>query len=111
MISLNLKVLGVKTDCVFYEGSDNIVISNFNLKNEIGCYKIEVGKYLSNNKIVIEENKLIKFFDFNNIVIKTFTDEYDTKEINKYLVRYFFMLLPLQGDLCSFIFNISHNNL
>ena len=85
MISLNMKVLGVKTDCVFYSGSDAIITKNFNMTNEIGCYKIEVGKYLSDKKIEITENKLIKIFDFANIAIKTFADEYDTKEVNKYL--------------------------
>ena len=85
MISSNLKVLGVKTDCIFYAGSDAIIKKNFNLNNEIGCYKIETGKYLSDKPIEITENKLIDIFDFNNIVIKTFVDEYDTQEINKYL--------------------------
>ena len=82
MISLDLKVLGIKKDCIFYAGSDTIIKNNFNLNNEIGCYKIEVGKYLSDKPIVIKEKKLIDIFDFSNIAIKTFVDEY---EINNYL--------------------------
>ena len=87
LIRLKLKVVGIKTDCVFYEGNNDIVEDNFDLSNKVGNYKIEYGKYTMDVKLFVKENKLIDFIDFNNLQIKTFEDEYNTKDINEYLIQ------------------------
>ena len=87
MVSLKLKVVGIKTDCVFYEGKNEIIQQNFDLTNSIGNFKIETGKYMMDSKLFITDNKLIEFIDFDNIKIKTFEDEYDIESIYKYLVE------------------------
>ena len=86
MVSLKLKVVGVKTDCIFYEGKNEIIKQHFDLSNNIGNYKIETGKYMADSKLFIKENKL-EFLNFDNIKVKTFDDEYNIKSINKYLIE------------------------
>ena len=86
LTTLNIKVIGIKTDCIFFNGSNDIIKNNFDLSNKIGNYKIENGKYMNDNKLYIGENQLIKFTDFENIEVKTFDNEYNTQEINKYLI-------------------------
>lgn len=87
MISLKLKVVGIKTDCVFYEGKNEIIKQHFDLSNAVGNFKIETGKYMMDSKLFIKDNDLIEFIDFDNIKVKTFDDEYNNKEINKYLIQ------------------------
>ena len=87
MVSLKLKVVGIKTDCIFYEGKNEIIEQNFDLSNSIGNFKIETGKYMADSKLFIKDNDLIEFIDFDNIKIKTFEDEYNVESINKYLVE------------------------
>jgi len=83
LTELNVKVLGIKTDCIFYEGSDKLVEANFNMKDVIGGFRIETGKYMIDKKIVVNNNELVKID--TSINVKTFKDEYDVKELNQYL--------------------------
>lgn len=85
LVSLKLKVMGIKTDCIFYQGDDKIVMNNFDLTDEIGKHKIEVNKYLVDKPIKMEHNELIKFTDYTTIETKEFKDEKDTRDINKYI--------------------------
>lgn len=85
MTELGLKVVGCKTDCLYYIGSDMIVKKNFKLTKTIGDYKIEESKYIPEKKITLEVNELIKFEDYSKVQLKTFTDEKNTVEINKYI--------------------------
>ena len=87
MVSLKLNIVGIKTDCIFYEGKNEIIQQNFDLTNSIGNFKIETGKYMADSKLFIKDNELIQFIDFDNIKIKTFEDEYNVESINKYLVE------------------------
>ena len=87
MEDLNINVLGVRTDCLIHDTTDLIIESNFEVNNKIGCYKIETGKYLCDTILSIRNNDLIQFEDFENLEIKTFTDEYNTELINKYLKK------------------------
>ncbi|MFO0415533.1 MAG: hypothetical protein ACK50E_07745 [Bacteroidota bacterium] len=82
--NLGLKVRGIKTDCIYFEGDYKIVKSNFPMSNNIGDFKFEYDKHLPNQKIQIVENKLIDFNDFSP-KIKMFDDEYNTKTINEYI--------------------------
>jgi len=85
LTNLNMKILGIKTDCIFYDGSDKAIQNNFNLKDEIGGFKIETGKYMVDKKIQMTINDLHEIN--NDINIKTFIDEDDKNEINEYLVK------------------------
>jgi hypothetical protein len=87
LIHLKIKVIGIKTDCVFFEGNHNLIKQNFDLSNNIGNYRIDTGKYMTDSKLFIKSNDLIDFIDFENIKVKTFEDEYDNQSINKYLVE------------------------
>ena len=45
---LKMKIFGIKTDCIFYEGSDKSIQSNFNLKKSLIVlikYTFDDGKY------------------------------------------------------------------
>ncbi len=45
MQKLNIKMVGIKTDCLLYEGNnDDIIKQNFKLTKSIGDYKIEQRK-------------------------------------------------------------------
>jgi hypothetical protein len=79
LIKLKFKVVGIKTDCIFYQGKNEIIRENFDLSNKIGNFKIETEKYMIDSKLFIE--------DFDNIKIKTFDDEYNIEPINKYLIE------------------------
>ena len=81
--NLKIKVIGIKTDCIFYEGDDNVIYKNFNMKDDIGGFRIETGKYMVDKKIEVRMNDLIEIK--NKIEIKTFNNEYDVNEINQYL--------------------------
>ena len=85
LITLGLKVRGVKTDCIFYEGSTAIVKKNFPITNKIGDYKIEENKYLVSKPLEMIQNEKITIYDYNQIKSKTFDDEKHTETINKYL--------------------------
>jgi len=86
MRRLNIEPLGIKTDCIYYASTfDKVVKKNFNLKNEIGNYKIETGKYMDNVQLKIYDNELIEIEDFSKVETKIFDDEKDTETINKYL--------------------------
>ena len=87
LIKLKFKVVGIKTDCIFYQGKNEIIRDNFDLSNKIGNFKIETGKYMIDSKLFIKDNQLIDFIDFDNIKIKTFDDEYNVESINKYLIE------------------------
>ena len=96
---LGLRVRGIKTDCIFYgetkeRNSNKIIKSNFPMSSNIGEFKLETKKYLPFSQIIVELNDLcnvrniddkIIIPNFENINIKTFDDEYDTKTINEYL--------------------------
>lgn len=90
MMKLGLIVRGIKTDCVFYNrmksgNADEVIAQNFNLSTEIGEFKIERQKYLPQTKLEVKKNCLMKIPLFDEIHLKTFQDEYDTKVINEYL--------------------------
>ena len=85
MTKLNVKVYGIKTDSIFFEGNEKVIKANFDLSNKIGNYRIETGKYVSDQKLTVLENKLVNFIDFENVNVKEFQDEYNKVEINKYL--------------------------
>jgi len=87
---LGLRVRGIKTDCIFYgetkeRNSSRIIKSNFPMSSNIGEYKLEIKKFLPSSQIIVELNNLCDIPNYDNINIKTFADEYDTKTINKYL--------------------------
>jgi len=54
LIKLKLKVVGIKTDCIFYQGKNEIIRDNFDLSNKIGNFKIETGKYMIDSKLFIK---------------------------------------------------------
>ncbi len=56
MTKLGLKVIGIKTDCIFYTGNTKLVYGNFDFSNEIGKYKLESNKYLSGIQIIVNVN-------------------------------------------------------
>lgn len=85
LVSLKLKVMGIKTDCIFYQGDDKIVMNNFDMSDKIGNYKIEVNKYINDKPIIMENNELIKFTDYTTVETKEFQDEKNTADINKYI--------------------------
>jgi hypothetical protein len=85
MISNGLVVLGCKTDCLFYQGSDKIIKSKFKLSKRIGEYKIEEAKYIPTKKLSLESNELITITDYSKVNTKSFDDEKDTETINKYI--------------------------
>ena len=57
LVSLKLKIVGIKTDCIFYEGKNEIIQQNFDLTNSIGNFKIETGKYMADSKLFIKDNE------------------------------------------------------
>ena len=82
---LEINVYGIKTDCLLVNKVNfNDLKNNFKISDNIGEYKIEKNKKLTNTKLEIIENELITFPDFKPF-IKTFNDEYDTKSINNYI--------------------------
>lgn len=88
--NLGLRVRGIKTDCIFYaetkqRNSSHIIKSNFPMSSNIGEYKLETKKFIPTSSIIVELNDLLDIPNFDNINTKTFTNEYDTKTINKYL--------------------------
>ena len=50
MVKAGLTVVGCKTDCLFYFGSDKLITSEFLLGKNIGEFKIEKCKYLPTKK-------------------------------------------------------------
>jgi hypothetical protein len=38
LIKLKFKVVGIKTDCLFYQGKNEIIRENFDLSNKIGNF-------------------------------------------------------------------------
>lgn len=87
LIKLDYKIVGIKTDCIFFEGAIGKIEKNFKLSNKIGDFKIEECKYLINKKIELEENELIEIRNFAKVEIKTFEDERDIKLMNKYITE------------------------
>ena len=85
MTQLGLTVVGCKTDSLYYTGSDQVIKENFILGKNIGDYKIEEGKYLPTKLMTLEKNELISIADYNKVNVKTFADEKNTEEINKYI--------------------------
>ena len=92
MQKLNIKMVGIKTDCILYEGNnDDIIKQNFKViekvesKEDIGKYKIDHRKYTVNKPIQIISNELIPIHNFGGIIPKIFTDELDVVAINKYV--------------------------
>jgi len=88
--NLGLRVRGIKTDCIFYaetkqRNSSHIIKSNFPMSSNIGEYKLETKKFIPTSSIIVELNDLLDIPNFDNVNIKTFANEYDTKTINKYL--------------------------
>lgn len=83
--ALKIEVLGCKTDCFYYIGSRSTIEKRFPITNKIGDFKIEEHKYLPENKLILEQNELIKIVDYTKVDIKTFEDEKDTVNINKYI--------------------------
>ena len=85
MKSLGLKPVGVKTDCLLYEGDVEIVRKNFQIGENIGDFRIEKGKYVSETILKIENNELMDIIDYSKCIPKEFDDEKDTKVINEFL--------------------------
>ena len=99
---LNIKVVGIKTDALLYidnNQASNILKAKYNMENKIGNHKIEIPKPLNDIQMTIMENELIEFSQFQ-VNIKTFNDEYNTVEINKYLneKRIVFLKADLPGS-------------
>ena len=94
---LGLKVMGIKTDCIFFQGDLKLVKSNFPMTNEIGNFKIEYDKHLPTKKIQMFNNKLIDIPDFSKPSIKTFDDELNTNIIN---------YCPLDPNCCMLPFRL-----
>jgi hypothetical protein len=70
MISLKLKVVGIKTDCVFYEGKNEIIQQNFDLTNSIGNFKIETGKYIADSKLFIKFPRSSSNFNWIEFILQ-----------------------------------------
>lgn len=86
MNKLGYKILGIKTDCLYYEGDTKLLSKHFDICDKIGSYKIESNKFVPENELMIRDNEIIEIYDyFENNKIKTFKDEYDTKKINKHI--------------------------
>ena len=85
MKKLNIKMVGIKTDCILYEGHhDDIIKQNFKLTKRIGDYKIEKHKYVVNKHIHIFLNELVNIQKYD-VVPKIFDNEFDTVTINEYI--------------------------
>ena len=84
--SLNIPILGFKTDCIFYpqEYTKIILKSNFPLSNKIGDFKIEIDKELVDTKLELIMNEYIEIPKYEH-TIKQFENEYDTEKINKFI--------------------------
>ena len=82
---LNIEVRAIKTDCLLVNRTHFNDLNNFfDINDNIGGFKIELDKKMNNSKLEIIENELIKFENFEPVV-KSFKDEYDSQEINKYI--------------------------
>ena len=85
MKKLNIKMVGIKTDCILYEGHhDDIIKQNFKLTERIGDYKIQKHKYVVNKLIKISSNELVNIQKYD-VVPKIFDNEFDTVTINEYI--------------------------
>lgn len=80
----NIKVYGIKTDCLLIKSKKNIK-NIFEINSKMGGYKIERNKSQPSTELKIEENELIPIPDFDSPTIQQFNNEYDTKAINEYL--------------------------
>jgi hypothetical protein len=87
LVKLGYDIKGIKTDCIFFQGSLNKLGDNIKLSNEIGEFKIEENKYLINKPIVLEDNKLIDIKDFSKLQITEFEDERDIPLMNEYITN------------------------
>ena len=85
----DIEVHGIKTDCVLVKKSDAGKLYNIfekDLNDNIGKYKIELGKTLFGEKLVLEENQndseQLMRVDFQELQIQ---DEYDKEEDDRNL--------------------------
>ena len=82
----NLSIVGVKTDCILVDETEEKLLSLFNTKDKIGGVKIETNKKCNDTKIQLTKGidmaalmVLAAPIVVNNISI---VDEWDTNEIN-----------------------------
>jgi hypothetical protein len=82
----NLSIVGVKTDCVLVDETEDKLLSLFNTKDKIGGVKIETNKKCNEIKIQLTKGididalmVLVAPIVVNNVLI---VDEWDTNEIN-----------------------------
>ena len=86
LINNNITIHGARTDCFYYSnGNIDILKSIVKLNNEIGNYKLDVGKYPPENILTINNNEIKPIVKFGMKEVKTLNDEYNTKEINEYI--------------------------
>ena len=78
MIDNNITPLGVRTDCVLFEPTENIN-KLFNFDNVIGGYKLEHDKELISTRIDRYDNELLDILNLEP-EIKEIKDEFDNKE-------------------------------
>ena len=84
-VNNNMNVCGIRTDSLYLnnEVSEILNIPNINFKDEMGAYKVEIGKECINKSLTIpitRKNYKVKLTQIEHINI---LDEYDTKEINE----------------------------
>ena len=81
MIDNNITPLGVRTDCVLFEPTENIN-NIFNFDNVIGGYKLEHNKELISTRIDRYDNELLDTLNLEP-EIKEIKDEFDNKEFKE----------------------------
>ena len=80
----NIKVYGIKTDCLLVKETENELKHILNFDNIIGGVKFEYDKKPINKKIMMIKNELIDFKQPNINIIKM-KDEYDKNEMKELL--------------------------
>jgi hypothetical protein len=90
LITLNIDIIGLKTDSILYllnnNNINNIIFDNFNINNELGCFKIEEDKDIPLKPLYNIENQYIKIYDDVNIIY--INNEYDREELNNIFNNY-----------------------
>lgn len=89
----NVRCVGIKTDSILFHESDKSIVKKlFDFSDKIGCYKLELDKFLPNTKIERIQNNEPVIKDIN-ITVHKIVDERDSNEINSVISRCKKMLL------------------
>lgn len=85
--SKNLKIMGVRTDCIILKETEEDLIKLFDFEDVIGGLKLETNKCCINQKIEQQDpvsiEQLQKMTSQTKVNIIDIKNEYDTQEINK----------------------------